>query len=560
MPRMLPAVPAPDVSVAERRVFEALAAQLPDDWVVLHSRRVVVPSVDRRPPVEGEADFLVLDPKRGCVVLEVKGGADVGVDAHGWYSIDSRGQRNAIKEPAAQAQRVMHTMMAQLSQRRGFPFLPYERRMGWGVVFPDFEVQGDLDAGLPRPMLLDRADLLDCRTAVERMFEAHGLDQKPMGESAVRFVIDALAPFFLLARPLSVRIGSQEAALLAMTDEQVRVMEACEEHPRLSVRGPAGSGKTMVAMALAERAAAAGASALLLCFNAPLARRLALQANGYQVRTFHALLFEAIERAGLSAQLPASMDKQAYEELAPRLGEQALAALPDLRFQAVILDEAQDFRPHWWRAVELLLRDPQRSRLFAFWDPYQDLHGGGPPERLGLFGVRLDYNCRNTRRIAGYAAAFSGYEPKFRPQAPLGDPVERIGCRDAAELCSKVGELLARLVDQDRVPPDEIVVLSPLRQERSGLGAAGAVGRFRLVDLETEAPGPDEIRFSTVHRFKGLEAAVVLLCDVDAGESWSRPETLHVGASRARHYLCVLGRGADALGEGAAAVLPSGGA
>ena len=541
MARIHPSTPGNDVSIAERRVFDRFARDLPEDWIVLHGRRVVVPSADRRPPVESEADFLVIDPARGCVVIEVKGGTDIGADAEGWFSIDSRGNRKSIKEPAAQAQRVMHTMMAYVARLRGNRMPSWERRMGWGVAFPDFEVGPSPDAGLPREMLLDRRDLESPREALERMFDAHGIERRPMGEDALRLLLDALRPCFLLMRPLAARIQQQEPAFFAMTDEQVRVVEACWQHPRLSVRGVAGSGKTFVAMELAQRLANEGQRALFLCFNAPLARRVADALDGPLVRTFHSFVWDCAQKAGLSSRIPEKPRQDYYESESPKLLLDALLALPDERFDAVVIDEGQDFRAAWWQPIVAALRDASQSGFHVFWDPDQDLHGGGPTPGLGLFPLRLDYNCRNTRRIATYAARFATQQPKFRPESPMGDEVELVSVKDRDAIPAAAGALLERLVDQEGVDPKQIVVLSPLSRERSSFGSNGKAGRFALADLDSPQLAPDEVRFSTVHRFKGLEAEVAVLCDVDVGEEWSGRIPLHVGCSRARHYLAVVG-------------------
>lgn len=65
----------------------------------------------------------------------------------------------------------------------------------------------------------------------------------------------------------------------------------------------------------------------------------------------------------------------------------------------------------------------------------------------------------------------------------------------------------------------------------------------------TAAPGA--IRYATPHRFKGLEADVVLLLDVDGSEWAMKPRNLYVAASRARLRLHVFARnGVEVAGRG----------
>lgn len=197
--------------------------------------------------------------------------------------------------------------------------------------------------------------------------------------------------------------------------------------------------------------------------------------------------------------------------------------------------------------------DRGRSSLYVFFDPDQDLYGGGPLTDDAAFQLRLDYNCRNTRRIGSYAARFASQMPKFRPTAPDGDEVVLVDCDGAEVAATAVGLWLDHLVANGGIATDRIVVLSPLSRDRSPVAQKGRLGRFELVELDTEVLAANQVRFSTVHRFKGLESDVVVLVDVAPGEDWSRKALVHVGASRAKHFLAVVGTG---LGDGGPLAVP----
>lgn len=536
---MHPASPESGTPASEVKVFGALRDQLPHDWTVLHARRIVVPAKGRRRAVEGESDFLVIDPDRGFLVLEVKGGQEIGRERDGWYSVDFHGTRHAIKDPGKQAQSVMHRFLELLEEHRAWPMVRGERRIGFGVVFPDFDVLSKLSPELPREMVIDRRDLARLREATRRVFDSNGIEASAMDSAAPAIALDVLTPVFRCVRSLSARIGDQEQALVQLTDEQFRVVEASAGNPRVIVQGGAGSGKTLVAMELARQFAAAGKRTLLLCFNAPLAKHLARQAQGFEVQTFHKKCLDVIRGASLSSRLPKEHDDSFFRDSAPELMEEALDRLPDERWDAVLVDEGQDFLELWWIPIEKMLRDPKAGPLFVFWDPHQDLYGGGPGKAIGGLALTLSYNCRNTRRIGDYAAGLVDAQARFRPTAPEGDHVDRITVADQSGVVEAVRKVLHRIVREGGVPTEGIVVLSPLGRERSAV-KSGRVGPFTLVDDDVAKVGPDEVRFSTIHRFKGLEADVVVLCDVAPGETWSGSRLLHVGASRAKHCLVVI--------------------
>jgi len=52
MPRMLPSVPDSHAPMSEQQVFEDLREGPPDNWVVLHSRRLLLPDASSRRPQE----------------------------------------------------------------------------------------------------------------------------------------------------------------------------------------------------------------------------------------------------------------------------------------------------------------------------------------------------------------------------------------------------------------------------------------------------------------------------------------------------------------------------
>jgi UvrD-like helicase C-terminal domain/Nuclease-related domain len=92
MPRMLPTHPDGDAPDSERKVFAAFERHLPRNWTVFHSRRIVLPRQGANSVVEHELDFLVIDPARGLLGLEVKGGVEIGRDTVLYPSAPEPGQ------------------------------------------------------------------------------------------------------------------------------------------------------------------------------------------------------------------------------------------------------------------------------------------------------------------------------------------------------------------------------------------------------------------------------------------------------------------------------------
>jgi len=540
MARMIPKTPDTDSPGSERYVFGRLRDGLPDAITVLHARRFVLPATNRRAEQEGELDFLVVDPSRGMLGLEVKGGG-VSREQDGWTSTGRDGCAHPISDPGRQAQGAVYAIARYLSRpgapRSGAAATPY----GWGVVFPDVDVRRDLGPDLPRSRVIDRLDLADPARSVARMFDAQKLDGPPLSREAFEALIGQLAPCFHLAPSLEGRLRDEAEALVRLTEEQIRILRALERQPRLAIEGAAGTGKTVLAVERARRLAAEGKRVLLLCFNRPLADALGRDAKGFEVDTFHGLCRVLAEKAGIDFSVPDSQNaaQRFWETEAPEKLLDALARLPDARWDALIVDEGQDFRANWWPVIDELFREPKAGTLSVFFDPRQNLYGGGPPADLATHPYVLAWNCRNTARIARWCAERVNATAELHPDAPEGEPVEEIHCATEADAVDAVRRLLHHYVVEGRLSADRVVVLSTHNTSRSVLTHHRNLAGLALVPFE-EKRTANQVRFASLQRFKGLEADVVILVDVEPGERTSSPTHLYVGASRARHRLAVV--------------------
>lgn len=119
----------------ERRVFEALRDQLPDEWSVFHSASVIY-----RDHAEGarddEGDFVLCHPDRGIVCLEVKGG---GLECRfGEWFRRSGGEPERMRDPFSQALDHKHALKRKIAEVEGWK----DRRLFLihALAFPDIPV------------------------------------------------------------------------------------------------------------------------------------------------------------------------------------------------------------------------------------------------------------------------------------------------------------------------------------------------------------------------------------------------------------------------------------
>ncbi|MHB8079721.1 MAG: NERD domain-containing protein [Candidatus Krumholzibacteriia bacterium] len=542
MARMIPrTLPAEVTSSAEWRLFEALRDGLDRSWTVLHS----FPWLDDsgRTLREGECDFLLLHPERGLLAVEAKSG-EIRYDGPTRTWMRS-GTGIAIKDPFRQAASSAH-YLNELIGRRVTEWRRLQPPFGHAVAFPEADrVPGNLPPHAVPDILILRPDLEHLQPRMEAILARYREASSCLLPDTLDAALGALLPLFDVAAPLSARLDAQETQLVRLTDEQVALLEGLDGNRRLLVEGGAGSGKTILALEKTLRLAAAGRRVLLLCYNIPLADRLravvAERGATADVFCFHDLVRHVVEGAGREYSVPLENRQEFFDRTAVELFYEAVPRFTP-RWDALIVDEGQDFADEWWPPLEALLADPRESTCVVFTDPGQDLFGRAahPPFAGPVF--RLTTNCRNTARIAGQVNRFAVIPGRPSPRAPEGLPVEIVAVTDEEEERDAVRKVLHRLIHDQGIRAERIVILGRHRFEHSPFAYQPRLGNYQVID-NLEPGAPHQVRYATIYRFKGLEEDVVLLTGADyaalAGEE-AEPVAavermlLYVGLSRAR--------------------------
>ena len=269
----------------------------------------------------------------------------------------------------------------------------------------------------------------------------------------------------LTARPGAQRdllgaIAEREHAVEKLTSEQSVILRQLRSNPRILVRGGAGTGKSFLAVDQVRRLSREGQRDRLRLLQpglASFARRrfdsLPREDRPAYVGTFH--------------NLGVQWGAKPWEGVGPDYWESdlpvemlALAAhLTDSdRFDAIVIDEAQDFADSWWPAASGL-RDRSSGGLTIFLDEGQRIFGrqGAPPEHLVT--VSLDQNLRNTKQIA---QAFGSLAPEqMRYLGDNGQPVQFVPC-ETEDAISAADDAVVALMEEGW-PPDAIALTTGSR-------------------------------------------------------------------------------------------------
>lgn len=546
MARMYPNRLSPSTrSKAERQLYEVFRDNLEDDYLVFHSAAWLSPDTKGRPR-DGEADFVIAHPQRGILIMEAKGGIICyDSQADRWTSTDRSNRPHHIKDPFAQALKSKYALQYRLKALLDESWRCIN--FGHAAAFPEVVLREGNSLGLdkPRQIILDATDLADLPSWVDQAMTYWRGPEPDMeadsGEKVIKALIELLAKDWELRPALWGDFVQEQDQFIRLTRQQYLILDVLNRQRRAAICGCAGSGKTMLAAEKASRLARQGFRVLLTCFNknlaADLRARLKPSAN-LNIFNFHALCYDLAQRAGV---LPVKQDDNTFfDQQLPEALTEAVNAL-DIRFDAIVVDEGQDFRDGWWFPLQMLLRDPDESILYIFFDDNQRIYVSQSEIPISQAPYVLTRNCRNTQNIHQLVVQFYDAGTQPTAQGPHGRQVEEIFYSDARLMWPTLQSVLNRLVEDEHIPADKMAVLTTTARTRTNLLDSSISGGPLLTD--TLPPRAGQIYCTTIHDFKGLERAVIVLAGVGqrlSQEDQDLNSLLYVGCSRARHHLIVL--------------------
>ena len=556
-------------SPGEALVFDLLKdAPDTDGWVVLHSQRLA----RLRRKERGEADFVVLVPGKGVLVLEVKAHRQVAREGGRWLYGEGRKEG---KDPFRQVSDAMFAILGQI--RTALPQLQDEVFVTDAVAFThlspvphgtEWRASQVLDA---RDMTQSRlpsaivAALDSSARELARARDGRGppADDVRLSLEALEAVAWVLRPDFDLVAAPSTRKQTREAELLRLTAEQYSALDAMASNEYVVFEGAAGTGKTLLAIEAARRAIDNGDRVLLICHNRGLVRYLQSALGDYVtenrlvVLTFHSYLQSltglkppedtAVHTRFFSTELP----EAAFDALTTPVSAGGFdASLAG--FDTIIIDELQDIvsDEHLALVPHLVRQQPAKpGRVFCFGDienqaffNHDDVREVRARLRYHLPGCaffRLTVNCRNTRPTVDLVDDVVGVRPPYtavRRTDSNAEP-ELVSVGDDAE--RQLVSVLDKLEAQGYVR-EGATVLS-LRPAATSLASSlrNPKWRDRMSELSA-GPRRGAIVHASVYQYKGLESPAIIVTDLCAADIEAHPEALYVALTRSTEVTIVL--------------------
>ena len=523
---------------AEMKVFQCLM-DLPDQYEIFYSIHWQDYS-ERTGFYEGEADFVIAHPEKGIIVLEVKGGAIFyKSELDEWYSQDREGVYYEIKDPVEQGRKNHYEINKKIEHLPGWP---YRKLNIWhAVCFPHIYLKNGqfLKPDLPREAIIDADDLNDISKTISRLFThcfGDNLSKGAPGQDRMPLIHKLLANSFEIRTPLGIELEKEDEKLVELTEQQFRALSLLGAYKRVSIAGCAGSGKTMLAIQKTRQFADLGMSVLLVCFNIALAEDLRLRLPGLAVYHFHDLCKDAARQAGYKLR-NAQDERELFDEVLPEALLEAAGTIGRI-YDAIIVDEGQDFQENYWIALESLLKED--GYLYIFYDNNQNLYGG-TGDFGGLISIPpfiLNQNCRNTKAIHETVAKFHNNPQSLVCFGPEGRKPDMIHYSGEDDQIHQLQKIVQQLVVEEYICNQDIVILTPRGEKNTKLVPGLKLGTFTITNQT--ANHPSKIQATSVYKFKGLESRVVILTEIDSRTNFNRDMVMYVGCSRARTQLIIL--------------------
>lgn len=397
-------LPTP-LEIGERKVLEFFLECLSSDWEIY-----IQPHLNGLRP-----DFVLLNPLVGIGVFEVKNWNFESVTyfpkmvQKGRFELwgEKSGKEfskeidNPFRKISLYKQEIYNIYCPRLQRNRGFAAIT------GGVIFPS--------ASTAQVRRLQEKFLSDGASGTSSTYlPVSGLDVLLAKDLETVFP-DAVRQHSSIMNPVICEdlrgwlvepdFSKTQREPLPLDGKQRRLAESRTASGFRRIKGPAGSGKSLVLAARAARLASEGKSVIVITFNITLWHYLRDMIRrdishpdhmrNVQFRHFHQWCREVCLMAGFGSEYTALFekvrnleasrrkDKEAKKTLSADLEEIMDIGVPNLavaatlsdsapRYDAIFIDEAQDYHPLWWSALKNCLKHGGEMILAA--DTTQDIY------------------------------------------------------------------------------------------------------------------------------------------------------------------------------------------
>ncbi|WHZ06037.1 3'-5' exonuclease [Neobacillus sp. YX16] len=592
-------------TTGERLFFRTLKTILPDDYIVYFE-----PDIQGRRP-----DFVIIGPDLGIVVLEVKDYTKntlFQINHDEWHIVTTSGEQAVIKSPMKQARDNMFHVVDTLKKDKSLIQLEGKYKFqlkfpyGHGVVFTRMNSKDFIKDGLYsviEPNLSLTRDEIDpdkegfseeiLMEKILNMFVVPFRLKESLSIEDINAIRYHLFPEVRISAEYKPPVPYQDQLLLSLHD--IKTMDLHQENlakqigdKNRLIRGVAGSGKTIILASRAKMLSKQNPDwkILILCYNISLSNAIqqmihhmlnepedlfdfdpnakSIQNENIIVRNFHSWLKNDLR-----------IREQQLSDIIEKL-ERNEAILPT--YDAVLIDEGQDFEADWLRLVSLLINADTQSLLLVedrAQTIYQRKRSYLQDTGLSFQGRSkvLSINYRNTQQIVKFAWEFYRKHSMFKnkvvnrelegeiiaPQSTKrkGPEPGIVKATTFFEEMRIVARSIKKLHIEKKVPLQDILILYRVKRThkypiidiiKRSLKDEG-LPYFWITENDVSkrsfAKDDGRVKISTIDSSKGLDFRAVFIVNVDSmpfplEENKEREVSLlYIGMTRAKEFLCL---------------------
>ena len=576
---------SPENKSRSERAFARIAGLLDDNWLVWMNRKWKFPPEICDSTLR-EVDAILYHRVHGVLLVECKSGniyttKDDREEKVIWMQSKKPLKKGNPRDQVSSLISPLHDLLKVLLQApegKG----PYKVRVQWAVCFSDMDTMtGIPQMEISRRQTILRPDILDVKRFEKKLIEAlETPDSTNKGCPFINEYLDERA--FATLRDFFDGNGgiATETDLLRddgfyseqATEMQQMLMESISRNKRIRVEGVAGSGKSRIVVWEALRLSKLGKRVAIACYNDLLANELrsdikAILKKEHENKDNGGIEYGPIEVNAYSDwcekytkvadnRPEMGTDKSLYYDIElPQAFAKAQSKLHKDKkqrekffFDAVLIDEAQDFSSIWIDTLISLLQDTERGLVRVFYDPAQRLYNDGrngiDNEQVQAMPIMvLNRAFRNTKKILKWIESNTNIRLQCFNNTPPGKPVKEIHYSDKSEEEKLLISCYEELMSKYKFSPEDILVVSMRSEASSGIKGLKD-DRFIWNKVGGKKLTKDKVNIVSVRRIKGLDALAVILVDVEEPEEISKRENwkrlLLVGASRAKKLLTVI--------------------